>query len=185
MKINAQARMLPVERALERIEKQVGPKGSVDVGAIKQQGLKELAKTLQTGCTSSVSVPRLKQALKQIGTEVTRADKDRDGKLDTEERKRLSPLAARLLNVAAKKPTDDGGSVSTGCSSPAPSRPVSTGCASPAPSRPSTPSRPVSTGCASPAPSRPSTPSRPVSTGCASPSRPSGGGGDRPVGTGC
>src|SRR5688572_5888461 len=69
-----------------------------DLGA----GLRELARPLATGCSSSVSVKDLKKALSTIGKEIRQADTNKDGQLNAREQAKLSPLAARLLQKAVK-----------------------------------------------------------------------------------
>ncbi|MEW5852271.1 MAG: hypothetical protein AB2A00_26005 [Myxococcota bacterium] len=188
MKVDSQKGLRSMQDALRRLEKNQG--SSVDVGNISNKALRELARTVQTSCSSTVSIPRMKEALKTVGAEIRGADRNQDGQLDAREQRALSSLAARLLELATGVTVErGGGNVSTGCGSSTPStpsRPVSTGCGSSV----STPSRPVSTGCGSSTntPSRPTSwtptpaPSRPVSTGCGSSSTTTP---SRPIRTGC
>ena len=165
---NGSATLQNMMRAADRLEKKVGPNERVAMDAIRNRGLKEVASAIGTGCATEVTPRALKQALKQVGAEVRKADANHDGKLSTTEQKRLSPLAARLLSVA-RPAAEDAGVVSGSCSSsttPARARErpqtVSSACASPAPEpAPAPRPRPVSTSCSSVA-----TPPSRVSTGC-------------------
>jgi len=134
---------------------------TVAVAELKNPALKTLARdvaTVSTGCgAGTVDLKKLRESLKTVGAEVRAADKNKDGELNTTEQKKLSPLAARLLQAAGKEVArpDDGSRVATGCGSSTPARPtpqdppvarpaVSTGCAS---SNTPMPRPPVRTGC--------------------------------------
>ncbi len=167
MRINHQTRLEQAKTELQNLEKAKGRGAEVTPSQIKHAGLKAVARQLATGCSASVGVSALKQNLKTLGKEITKADSNKDGYINGTEARALSRLAQSLLEVAAQpaRPSS-GGTVSSGCNATSTRRytpVVSSGCGSSSPvvSRPEpAPRRPVSTGCAAPAPSRP------IRTGC-------------------
>lgn len=160
--INRNKPLTSMQAELRALEKSHG--STVELSKIKDPALRTLAGTVATGCSrTTVDLKALRASLKTIGSELRSVDKNNDGQLNATEQKKLSPLAARLLQAAGHEVARPSSStVSTGCSTPAP-RPhttVSTGCSTPAP-RPST-NTTVSTGCGTSTPVRPA----PIRTGC-------------------
>jgi len=137
----AQTVVRDLEKKLDAI---ANGKTSLKASALQDDPiLSSLAKTVTTSCASSpsVSVAKMKEALKTIGVSIANADKNNDGEIGYVEASRLSPLALRMLDMAAGDKADVPSRPTT-TPTPAPSRPVSTGCgSSPAPTPP------VRTGC--------------------------------------
>lgn len=169
--INPGKSLRGMQAELRALEKNHG--GTADLSSIKDPSLKALARTITTGCGGSiVNLKDLRAQLKTIGSELRSVDKNKDGKLDVPEQKKLSPLAARLLQAAGDEVARPSrGSVSTGCGTPV-HQPVSTGCSTtttpahprPAPVHPK-PAPSVSTGCGTSTNTTPVHP-KPVRTGC-------------------
>lgn len=106
--------------------------------------LSKLVQSVSTGCGAAptVSVAQMKEALKTIGASIASADKNNDGEVGYVEAARLSPLALRLLDMAAGEKADVPERPKPAPTTPAPSRPVATGCGASTPTPP-----PARTGC--------------------------------------
>jgi hypothetical protein len=145
-----------LHKEVQTLEQRHG--AEMPASAIKNKALRELASPVSTGCASTamVKTDQLKRALQTVGKDIERADANKDGRLNVGEQRRLSPLAARLLQAAGNNVASP--------DEPAPRPSVSTGCgASVTPSPPAVTPRPtpsVSTGCGGGAPVRP------IRTGC-------------------
>jgi len=130
MAIDVKSSYGALQSALKQIEKERGPNARIKPSEVKDKGLKALVNDVikhsevSTGCGVSaperITLKRLKDALKTVGVEARAADKDKDGVIDAHERQHLSPLAARMLQLAGteERPhrTGTGRRVSTGCS---------------------------------------------------------------------
>ena len=130
MAIDVKSSYGTLQNALKQLEKERGPNARIKPSEVKDKGLKTLINdvikhsAVSTSCGVStperVSIKRVKDALKAVGAEARRADQDKDGVIDTHERQHLSPLAARMLQMAGteERPhrrTGGGGRVATGC----------------------------------------------------------------------
>lgn len=71
--------------------------------------LVRLADAVSTGCGAApmVSVAKMRETLKTIGATLASADKNNDGEISFVETARLSPLALRMLDLAASKKSDE------------------------------------------------------------------------------
>lgn len=103
-----------VKAAMDRLEATAEGKQSVKIDEIDDKDLRALAETATTGSGDRVTLRKLRETLKAIGTELTNVDKaahggDGDGKLDYGEAAKLSPLAARMLDWAVDGQAMSGG----------------------------------------------------------------------------
>ena len=128
MDINIKQSQAAIKRELDALAKQVGEDEVVnpkDASPTVKALMKVVAAEVADGCATSIAtdVAHMRKALKTVGVAAKKADVNGDGTLDTQEQKKMSPLAVRLLASAAAEPVPPG-PVDPGCSTP----PVHTGC---------------------------------------------------------